>query len=29
VFTIDSTAMSLLSLDHFHGLQRLNVIAPL
>ncbi len=29
VFTIDSGAMSLLSLDTFHGLQRMNVIAPL
>jgi hypothetical protein len=28
-FTIDSTATSLLSLDTFHGLRRLNVIAPL
>jgi hypothetical protein len=29
VFTIDSSATSLLKLDTFHGLQRLNVIAPL
>ena len=29
VFTIDSGALSLLSLDTFHGLQRMNVIAPL
>jgi hypothetical protein len=28
-FTIDPTATSLLSLDTFHGLRRLNVIAPL